>query len=135
MTEERQQLIMTLQRIINEQQIEGLSTSIVNRTEEVIDAAKDYMFYITPRFANEEIGKLMYRLTNSPDESNDRKVLCGLTLGVLMGVCKFTNESSERLIAAFHEMLLSEDQPILQTSIVTMIRQSYLETKETSNVF
>lgn len=135
MTDERQQLIQDITNSMAENVINNDQLDLKLKSDEVIEAAYDYMQFITPAFKNEEISKLMYRLTNSPDESYERKVLCGLTLAVIIGAYKFTDESAERLISAYYEMLLAEDTPEQQSSIIKLMQEVYLKTKAMNNIF
>lgn len=131
----RQQLIEAIKRIMEEEVRDEVTENTLNRAEEVLDAARDYLAYVTPQFKNEDIMRLMYRLTNSVDDSADRKVLCGLTLGVVMGLCKFTVDSAKSLSNALQPMLLANDSEVFKATMAKLIMAAYIEAKATASSF
>lgn len=117
-----------LKEIIETYAIEINQKELMKVVEEIVPVAKEYMSFISTDYTNDDIGKLMFRLTNKANDYN-KKILSGMTLGIIMGVSKFTDNTAGRLTGSFIEMVFGSADSEERTSAILIIRDTYIFAK------
>ncbi|MBQ0139497.1 MAG: hypothetical protein KBT36_09385 [Kurthia sp.] len=129
MEQQEQRLIKDIEQIISTYASETVKEELVTRSEEIVEAAQAYMTFISPEFTNDDIGKLMFRLTNNCD-TYTRKALSGMTLAVIMGMNRFTQDTAGRLTGSFIQMVVGSVDSPARTSIILLMRDIYSAAKQ-----
>lgn len=121
--------IAQLQQVIQTYVMDGEKEDLLSYGNEIIEAAEAYMALLSPEFTNNDIGKLLFRLTNNCDTYR-RKVLSGLTLAYIMGTNHFTQDTASRLTGSFVQMVFGSIDSAERTSVILMMRDSYVLIKK-----
>lgn len=118
-----------LQQAIQMYAIDSEKEELLLYGDDIIEAAEAYMALISSEFTKDDIGKLLFRLTNNCDTYR-RKVLSGLTLAYIMGIHHFTQEMAGRLTGTFVQMVFGSEDSAERTSVILMMRDSYVMIKK-----
>lgn len=128
MEQQERKLIQAIEKIISTYASETVKEELVLQSEAIIEAAKDYTALLSTNFTNDDIGKLMFRLTNNCD-TYSRKALSGMTLAIIMGKNNFTQNTAGRLTGSYIQMVVGSTDSPARTSIILMIRDLYTAAK------
>lgn len=130
-----EQMVQEIKAIVDLYAMQDAKLKLVNLAEEVIEAASAYSEFLTPQLSNDDIGKLMFRLTNFKDAPYERIALCGLTLAVIMGQKRLTANSASQLTGAYIQSEFTAEDTAERSSVIQMMRDVYLQAKEKEELY
>lgn len=128
-------MVQEIKAIVNLYAVQDAKLKLQASAEEVIEAASAYSEFLSPQLSNDDIGKLMFRLTNFKDAPYERIVLCGLTLAVIMGQRRLTANSASQLTGAYIQSEFTAEDTAERSSVIQMMRDVYLQAKEKEQLY
>lgn len=130
-----EKMVQEMKAIVDLYAMQDAKLKLHASAEEIIEAASAYSKFLSPQLSNDDIGKLMFRLTNFKDAPYERIVLCGLTLAVIMGQRRFTANSASQLTGAYIQSEFTAEDTVERTSVIQMMKEVYLQAKEKEQLY